>query len=144
MKTFLETPRFLRNLWGDRLLGRSVLKFLKPVKEKPMKKVPEHYRQQAQVLKALAHPTRLFIVDLLAKGPVCVCDITARVGADVSTVSKHLSVMRAAGIVADHKEGLQVHYHLKTPCVTKFFTCARSVMRADNAARNRTLASAEA
>jgi DNA-binding transcriptional ArsR family regulator len=109
-----------------------------------MRKVPEHYRHQAQVLKALAHPTRLFITDLLSKGPMCVCDITARVGADVSTVSRHLSVMKAAGIVADHKEGLQVHYHLKTPCVTKFFSCARDVMRADNAERTKTMASAEA
>lgn len=109
-----------------------------------MKKVPEHYRQQAAVLKALAHPTRLFITDLLARGPLCVCEITARVGADISTVSKHLSVMKAAGIVADHKEGLQVHYHLKTPCVTKFFSCTRSVMKANAVEQSKTLASAGA
>jgi DNA-binding transcriptional ArsR family regulator len=109
-----------------------------------MNKIPDHYRHQAQVLKSLAHPTRLFIVDLLAKGPICVCDITARVGADTSTVSKHLSVMMAAGIVANEKKGLQVHYHLKTPCVTKFFSCARSVMKANIADRTKTLASAEA
>jgi DNA-binding transcriptional ArsR family regulator len=95
-----------------------------------MPKIPDVYRRQAEILKALAHPTRLFITDLLVKKPLCVCDITARVGADVSTVSKHLSVMKAAGIVQDHKEGLQVHYHLKTPCVTKFLSCACDVIKA--------------
>jgi DNA-binding transcriptional ArsR family regulator len=103
--------------------------------------IPDHYRHQSAVMKALAHPTRLFIIDLLSKGPMCVCDITARVGADTSTVSKHLSVMKAAGIVEDHKQGLQVHYHLKTPCVTRFFSCASGVIRARAEDQRKTAAS---
>jgi DNA-binding transcriptional ArsR family regulator len=95
-----------------------------------MSKVPDVYRRQAAVLKALAHPTRLYVADLLSKGPLCVCKIRDRVGADLSTVSKHLSVMTAAGVLSREKRGLEVHYRLKTPCVTKFFSCTLNVMKA--------------
>ena len=53
------------------------------------------------VIKALAHPTRLFIVEELVEGPRCVCELTAMVGDDISTVSRHLAVLRNAGIVDD-------------------------------------------
>ncbi|RPJ48319.1 MAG: transcriptional regulator, partial [Candidatus Latescibacterota bacterium] len=51
---------------------------------------------RARIIKAMAHPTRLFIVDELARGERCVCDLAEMVGADVSTVSKHLSILRNA------------------------------------------------
>ena len=95
-----------------------------------MSKVPEVFRRQAAVLKALAHPTRLFVADLLSEGPLCVCEIRDKVGADLSTVSKHLSIMTNAGVLAREKKGLQVHYRLKTPCVTKFFACTLNVIKA--------------
>ncbi len=87
------------------------------------------YESRAAILKALAHPTRLFLVDELARGERCVCDLTGMVGADISTVSKHLSVLKQAGIVEDDKRGLQVFYSLRTPCVLNFFTCCETVMR---------------
>ena len=68
------------------------------------------YEARASVVKALAHPTRLFIVDEIAKGERCVCELTAMIGADISTVSKHLSVLKQAGLVADEKRGLMVYY----------------------------------
>ena len=74
-------------------------------------------------MKALAHPSRLFMVDVLSQGERCVCELTEMVGADVWTVSKHLAVLRAAGIVADEKRGMQVHYTLNMPCVLRFFDC---------------------
>lgn len=83
---------------------------------------------QATVLKALAHPTRLFIVDRLRNGEKCVCELTAMIGADVSTVSKHLSVLKNAGIVRDDKRGTQVFYTLEMPCVLNFFSCVQSVI----------------
>jgi ArsR family transcriptional regulator len=46
----------------------------------------------------------------------------------MSTVSKHLSVLKAAGIVADEKRGMQVYYTLKMPCVLRFFECAGEVL----------------
>jgi len=89
------------------------------------------YETRARVMKALAHPTRLFIVDELAAGPRCVCELTAMIGADVSTVSKHLAVLRSAGIVADERRGAQVFYALRTPCVRSWPTCVEGVLAAD-------------
>jgi ArsR family transcriptional regulator len=83
---------------------------------------------QAQVLKALAHPSRLGMVELLADGERCVCDLQRVVGADMSTVSKHLSVLKAAGIVRDEKRGLQVFYSLRFPCVCNFLSCVNELM----------------
>jgi ArsR family transcriptional regulator len=81
-------------------------------------------------MKALAHPTRLFIVDELARGERCVCDLRDMVGADISTVSKHLGLLKAAGVVSNDKRGQQVFYRLRTPCVLNFFECVRQVQDA--------------
>ncbi len=90
------------------------------------------FEERARIIKAMAHPSRLFIVDELSRGERCVCDLTAMIGADISTVSKHLSLLKKAGIVDDRKEGLQVYYRLKTPCILRFFECVESV-QASNA-----------
>jgi len=87
-----------------------------------------HLEARARVLKAMAHPSRLFIIEELEKGEHCVCDLTAMIDADVSTVSKHLSVLRQAGIVADDKRGNQVFYRLRVPCILNFFGCVESVL----------------
>jgi ArsR family transcriptional regulator len=83
---------------------------------------------RAKIIKAMAHPTRLFIVDELSRGDRCVCELTEMIGADTSTVSKHLSILRNAGIVEDEKRGLQVFYSLKVPCVLHFFGCVEAVL----------------
>lgn len=82
------------------------------------------------MMKALAHPTRLFMVEELANGERCVCELRDMVGVDISTVSKHLALLKAAGIVADDKRGLQVFYRLKTPCVLGLFDCVKQVQEA--------------
>lgn len=92
-------------------------------------KTRERYEARARVLKALAHPSRLLMVDELAKQERCVCELTEMVGADMSTVSKHLSVLRNAGLVDMEKRGAQVYYRLRIPCVTSFFQCLTDVMR---------------
>lgn len=84
----------------------------------------------ASVIKAMAHPTRLFVVDQLSRGERCVYELTDLVGADVSTVSKHLAVLKAAGIVAADKRGSRMYYRLRMPCVLNFFGCVESVIRA--------------
>jgi ArsR family transcriptional regulator len=83
---------------------------------------------RAKVMKALAHPTRLFIIDELSRGERCVCDLTEKIGADVSTVSKHLSVLKGAGIVLDERRGVQVFYRLRVPCILNFFGCVEAVL----------------
>jgi ArsR family transcriptional regulator len=84
---------------------------------------------RARIIKAMAHPTRLFIVEELSRGERCVCELTGMIGADMSTVSKHLGVLRAAGVVADEKRGSQVYYTLRCPCVLQFFACVESVLK---------------
>ncbi|MFH1138634.1 MAG: metalloregulator ArsR/SmtB family transcription factor [Pseudomonadota bacterium] len=88
---------------------------------------------RARIMKAMAHPSRLFILDELSQGERCVRDLTAMIGSDTSTVSKHLSLLKNAGIVATDKRGAQVYYRLKAPCVLNFFGCVEIVLR-DNAA----------
>ena len=86
------------------------------------------FEARARIIKALAHPSRLFMVDVLSHGERCVCELTEMVGADMSTVSKHLSVLKSAGVVADEKRGMQVYYRLKMPCVLRFFDCIGEVI----------------
>jgi DNA-binding transcriptional ArsR family regulator len=88
----------------------------------------DHLEARTRVLKAMAHPSRLFIIEELEKGEQCVCDLTALIGADVSTVSKHLSVLKQAGLVLDDKRGNQVFYRLRVPCILNFFGCVESVL----------------
>jgi small redox-active disulfide protein 2 len=87
-----------------------------------------HFEARARILKALAHPSRLFIVDQLTQGERCVCELTEMVGSDMSTVSKHLSVLKSAGVVADQKRGMQVYYRLKMSCALRFFECVGEVI----------------
>jgi len=92
-------------------------------------KTQAKFDARAKIIKAMAHPTRLFIVDELARGERCVCELTEMVGADVSTVSKHLAVLKNAGIVRDEKRGAQVWYSLRCPCVMNFFQCVETILR---------------
>ena len=89
----------------------------------------DRFAARARIAKALAHPARLLMVEALADGPRCVCDLQRRVGSDMSTVSKHLTVLRHAGIMADEKRGAQVFYSLRCPCVLSFFECAEAILR---------------
>ncbi|HEX5133170.1 MAG TPA: metalloregulator ArsR/SmtB family transcription factor, partial [Candidatus Krumholzibacteria bacterium] len=75
------------------------------------------------MLKALANESRLMIVDRLSQGECSAGELTRLVGSDQTTVSKHLAVLRAHGIVEDRREGSTVIYRLLTPCVTNFFAC---------------------
>jgi DNA-binding transcriptional ArsR family regulator len=92
-------------------------------------KTQARLKAQARILKALAHPTRLLLIEELARQTKCVCELRAVAELDMSTVSKHLSVLRNAGIVEDQKRGLQVFYSLKTPCVLSFFQCVESIQK---------------
>lgn len=77
----------------------------------------------ASVFKALGHPARVAMVRQLADGERCVCDLVETAGLGWSTVSRHLGVLREAGVVADEKRGQQVYYRLTLPCVIRFLNC---------------------
>lgn len=83
---------------------------------------------RAEILKALAHPTRLCIVEELEKGERRVGDLTKLIGDDMSTVSKHLTILKNAGLVSDQKRGTTVFYRLRVPCVMNFMNCVEAVM----------------
>lgn len=84
---------------------------------------------RAKLLKALAHPSRVYIVQKLSEKPYCVCELTDMIGADMSTVSKHLSLLKEAGIVASEKKKQTVYYRLAAPCVIGFLDCLEKVIR---------------
>ena len=89
------------------------------------------YQQQAMILKALAHPSRLAMVEALRSGEHCVCELQHLVGSDMSTVSKHLSVLKQAGIVTARREGVQIYYHLRIPCILQVFSCMTAALQED-------------
>lgn len=80
-------------------------------------------RPVAEVFKALGHPARVTIVRRLSEGEHCVCELVEAAGLGWSTVSRHLSVLKRAGVIADEKRGLQVFYRLELPCVARFIEC---------------------
>ena len=105
-------------------------------------KAKAKYESRARIIKAMAHPTRLFIVDELARnGERCVCELTEMVGVDMSTVSRHLAILKGAGIIEDDKRGAQVYYRLRVRCVLDFFECVESVMKCNAKDQQRLLVS---
>ncbi len=88
------------------------------------------YELRSRVIKALAHPSRLYIVDRLAEHEHSVGELTTLVGSEMSTVSKHLSVLKNAGVVQDEKRGASIYYSLRIPCILNFFKCADAVLEA--------------
>jgi len=92
-------------------------------------KSKEHYEARAKIAKALAHPSRLLILEVLQENEQCVCELTDLVGADQSTVSKHLAILKNAGLVQDRKEGTMVFYRAGCTCITGFFSCIETVLK---------------
>jgi ArsR family transcriptional regulator len=106
-------------------LGKRYIEYIQKIKQEK-----ELYKMKAQVAKALAHESRLMIIDALYSRDMCVSELTELVGADQSTVSKHLSVLKNAGIVHDHKErSNKVYYQLKVPIIQNFSHWAMHVIR---------------
>jgi len=93
------------------------------------KKKAALFERQAEIAKAVAHPLRMAVLDLLRDGERCVCEIAERVGSERSNVSRHLAVMVRAGVLDCRKDGLKVYYRLKTPCVAEFLCCVTRVLK---------------
>ncbi len=84
------------------------------------------------MMKAMAHPIRMKIIDILSRnGEQCVSDLTEALGVSQPTVSKHLSIMRGVGLLGFVKEGLQVTYHIRTPCIAELFRCLDTILLED-------------
>lgn len=97
------------------------------------------YAMTARIMKAVAQPIRLAILDTLRDGERCVQDIAKAVSAERSNVSRHLAVLTSAGLLSSRKDGLLVYYQLRTPCILNVFSCVRGVIEADLEANRQAL-----
>ena len=88
-----------------------------------------HGASPDKVFKALGNPTRLTIVRTLMDGEHCVCDLVYAVGLGWSTTSKHLDVLRGAGVVSSDKRGQKIFYRLELGCVSHFIECLDKARR---------------
>ena len=86
---------------------------------------------RARVIKAMAHPVRLMVIDCLKEGERSFSALFDLFRLDKSTVSKHLLILKEAGIVSSRKEGLDMIYRLEVPCVTDFFSCVTAVIESN-------------
>ncbi|MDE5831396.1 MAG: metalloregulator ArsR/SmtB family transcription factor [Desulfovibrio sp.] len=87
------------------------------------------FEASARVFKALGHPSRLRMVDAMRDGEKCVCELRELIGCDLSTVSRHLSVLREAGVVDSEKRGTNIYYSLKLGCLADFLVCAEGAIK---------------
>lgn len=86
---------------------------------------------RAKIMKAMGHPVRLMIIEFLKKREHPFSEIFNLFQLDKSTVSKHLLVLKEAGIVSSKKEGAEMIYKLDVPCITDFFTCVTAVIESN-------------
>jgi len=94
----------------------------------PLRHPRQRYEARARIAKAMAHPSRLLMLEALEKQELCVCELTDLVGADQSTVSKHLAVLKQAGLVEDRKDGAMAYYRVKVCCLRGFWECIEGVL----------------
>lgn len=95
------------------------------------------YFLQAEVCKALAHPVRLKVLDLLREGEECVCHLAPAVGVTEANLSQLLAVLRRAGIVAARRDGHSVYYRVRDRRIWRIIDSMRAIL-ADQLARAET------
>ena len=98
-----------------------------------MKELVEY---RAEILKALAQPTRLKIIDFLRDGERCVCEIFPAISEEQSNTSRHLSMMLSAGVLSRRKEGLKIYYAIKHPELLEIVDIATRIVKQDISRRH--------
>ena len=88
------------------------------------------FESQATILKALGQPTRLQILDLLKDGERCVCEIFPAISQEQANVSKHLSIMKQAGLLECRKDGLRIIYRIKNPEILNLLAGVSRLLKA--------------
>jgi len=86
---------------------------------------------RAKIIKAMSHPVRLMMIDLLKTGEHSFSELFDLFKLDKSTVSKHLLVLKEAGILSSRKEGIDMIYRLDVPCILDFFGCVTAVIESN-------------
>ena len=87
------------------------------------------YISQAEILKALAHPTRIQIIDLLRHGEKCVCEIVPALGLEQPNVSRHLSILKKEGILSCRKEGMKMIYWVSDPRIFSIIDIGSEILK---------------
>ena len=83
---------------------------------------------RSRIIKAMSHPVRLMIIEVLKESKLSFSKINEMFESDKSTVSKHLLVLKESGIVSSKKSGSDMIYKLEVPCITDFFGCVTAVI----------------
>lgn len=91
----------------------------------------EELKARARVMKALASPVRLKIVDELRRGERCICELQPLFPINKSTLSRHVAELKNVGIVGERREGVRCYLSLQTPCVLNMFDCTMRVIHAE-------------
>ena len=94
---------------------------------------------RAEILKALAQPTRLKIIDFLRDGERCVCEIFPAIGEEQSNTSRHLNMMLAAGVLSRRKDGLKIYYAIKHREILEIIDIVTGIMRLEISGRHQLL-----
>ena len=87
------------------------------------------YRAKARIMKALANPDRLMIVEHLGKDECCICELQPLFKKNKSTLSRHVAALRNAGIITERRDGVRIYLTLATPCVLSVFDCLMGVLK---------------
>jgi ArsR family transcriptional regulator len=90
----------------------------------------EIFERQVLICKAFANPTRLRILDLIALGPWSASELQQELSISKANLSQHMTVLKAAGVVATRREGKQVYFSLAIPEVKRACHLIRDVLRA--------------
>lgn len=91
---------------------------------------PEIFERQARICRAFAHPTRLQMLDLMAKGEVGVSMLQQQLGVSKTNVSQHLAILKSAGVLTTRRDGKQVYCSLAIPEVKQACELIRKVLQA--------------
>jgi DNA-binding transcriptional ArsR family regulator len=94
---------------------------------------------RADILKALAQPTRLKIIEFLRDGERCVCEIFPAISEEQSNTSRHLVLMLTTGILSRRKEGLKIYYAIKHPEILEIVDIATILVKQEIAGRHELL-----
>lgn len=97
------------------------------------------YQLHAAVCRAIGHPVRMKVLDLLREGEECVCRLAPQVGVTESNLSQLLAVLRRTGIVETRREGHSIYYRVRDPRIFEIIDRMRAIL-ADQLARAENLA----
>lgn len=86
------------------------------------------YVKEAEIFKALSHPTRILILYSIKEVQITVTELAEKAGIDISTMSKHLDLLKKYKIIVGEKIKNTVYYKINIPCVFNFLNCAKSVI----------------